>query len=117
LAGEIESSADDSRQPESIAARRQAIAAAVSTFLDLVPLQRSCVVLKDVLDYSLEEIAELLDLSVAAVKSALHRGRARLNELGSRPRVHAGPAMHPLLLRYTALFDAHDWDGVRGLLA
>jgi RNA polymerase sigma-70 factor (ECF subfamily) len=109
---------DDAReQPESIAARRQAIAAAVSTFLELVPLQRSCVVLKDILDYSLEEIADLFCISVAAVKSALHRGRTRLKELAERQRPQTQAAIHPLLMRYASLFDAHDWDGVRSLLA
>lgn len=117
LENAMEFADDDREQPESIAARKQAIAAAVSTFLELVPLQRSCVVLKDMLDYSLEEIAELLSISVAAVKSALHRGRARLKDLGERPRPQARGVIHPLLMRYTSLFNAHDWDGVRGLLA
>jgi RNA polymerase sigma factor (sigma-70 family) len=117
LESTMEFADDDRGQPESIAARKQAIAAAVSTFLELVPLQRSCVVLKDMLDYSLEEIAELLSISVAAVKSGLHRGRARLKELGERPRPQAQAAIHPLLMRYTTLFNAHDWDGVRSLLA
>jgi len=108
---------DDHEQPEFIAARKQAIAAAVSTFLELLPLQRSCVVLKDILDDSLEEIAELLGISVAAVKSALHRGRARLKELGERPRPQSQAAIHPTLMRYASLFNAHDWNGVRSLLA
>ncbi|MFL6629383.1 MAG: sigma-70 family RNA polymerase sigma factor [Vitreoscilla sp.] len=117
LEDSMEISDDERGQPESVAARRQAIATAVSTFLELVPLQRSCVVLKDVLDYSLEEIADLFSISVAAVKSALHRGRARLKELGEPPRPQAQAAIHPLLMRYALLFDAHDWDGVRSLLA
>jgi RNA polymerase sigma factor (sigma-70 family) len=113
----MEFSEDDREQPESIAARKQAIAVAVSTFLELVPLQRSCVVLKDILDYTIEEIADLLDISVAAVKSALHRGRARLKELADKPRAELQTAIHPLLMRYATLFNAHDWDGVRSLLA
>ena len=48
--------------------------AAVSRFLELAPVQRSCVVLKDGFDYSLDEIAAMLELSVSGIKSALVRG-------------------------------------------
>src|ERR1700720_5053235 len=41
--------------PEDALAHDQAVRAAVSRFLELVPAQRSCVILKDVLDYSLDE--------------------------------------------------------------
>ena len=46
--------------------------------LALPPKERACVLLKDVFDYSLEEIAELVDSTVGGVKAALHRGRAKL---------------------------------------
>ena len=36
--------------------------------------------LKDVFDYSLEEIAELVDSTVGGVKAALNRGRTKLAE-------------------------------------
>src|SRR5215831_3947786 len=42
----------------------------------LPPKERACVLLKDVFDYSLAEIAELVDSTVGGVKAALHRGRA-----------------------------------------
>src|SRR5713226_2744600 len=54
---------------------------ALSVFLQLVPRQRSCVILKDVLGYSLAEISELLNATVPEIKAALHRGRTRLREL------------------------------------
>jgi RNA polymerase sigma-70 factor (ECF subfamily) len=103
--------------PDATVAREQAVHAAISRFLDLAPLQRSCVILKDVLDYSLEDVAALLELSVPAVKSALHRGRARLRELSERP--DAPPLdrrISPALERYAALFNARDWDAVRAML-
>ena len=56
----------------------------MSRFADLPVLQRSVVVLKDVLDESLAEIAALLDLSVDAVKGHLARGRARLREINAQ---------------------------------
>ena len=54
-------------------------------FLELAPAQRGCVILKDVLEHSIDEIAVELGLSVAAVKAALHRGRAALQR-GRTPR-------------------------------
>jgi RNA polymerase sigma-70 factor (ECF subfamily) len=104
-------------EPHHSLARRQAVEAALGSFLALAPAQRGCVILKDVLEHSLEEIAVELELSVPAVKAALHRGRAALQALGE-----AAPAIRPretsaALRRYASLFNAHDWDGVRSLLA
>jgi RNA polymerase sigma-70 factor (ECF subfamily) len=45
-------------------------------FLKLAPRQRSCIILKDVLDDSLAEISERLDTTVPEVKAVLQRGRA-----------------------------------------
>ena len=106
-------------EPDNAMARRQAVQAALGCFLALAPAQRGCVILKDVLDHSLEEIAAELDLSVPAVKGALHRGRAALQLLTEAPPL---PATRPretsaALRRYASLFNAHDWDGVRSLLA
>src|SRR5262249_20791441 len=55
------------------------------TFMRLPALQRSTVIFKDVLGYSLDEIAEFTGSSIAAVKSALQRGRANLKELSKEP--------------------------------
>ncbi len=105
-------------EPDHVAARHQAVRAAVSSFLALAPAQRGCVILKDVLEHSIDEIASELNLSVPAVKAALHRGRAALREANAA----ATPAPRPpplsaALKRYAGLFNAHDWDGVRSLLA
>lgn len=54
---------------------------ALSVFLQLTPLQRSAVILKDVLDYSLAEISELLNQSTGSVKTALFRARNNLKSL------------------------------------
>jgi RNA polymerase sigma-70 factor (ECF subfamily) len=47
-----------------------------------------------VLGHTLEEIGLLLELSVPAVKAALHRGRVRLRQLAEAP-----PAVAPLRRR------------------
>lgn len=76
-----ETAVDDAPEPAEAIAREDAVKAALSRFAALAPLQRSCVILKDVLEHSLDDIAKLLDTNVPAVKAALHRGRTRLHEL------------------------------------
>lgn len=98
--------------------RQEAVKTAVSRFADLPLMQRSVVVLKDVLDESLTEIATLLDLSVDAVKAHLSRGRSRLRELNAQ----AAPLLEVRqpsaeVARYVTLFNQRDWDALRSLLA
>ena len=52
--------------------------AAGTLIAQLAPQERAAVVLKDVFDFSLEEIAEALSTTPGAVKAALHRGRGKL---------------------------------------
>jgi len=98
--------------------RQEAVRTAVSRFTELPTIQRSVIILKDVLGEPLEDIAALLDITVNAVKGHLARGRARLKEINARPappRVHAPPSA--AVSRFVALFNQRDWDGLRGLLA
>ncbi|MEQ1807120.1 MAG: RNA polymerase sigma factor [Burkholderiaceae bacterium] len=106
-------------EPDNVLARNQAVSAAISCFLELAPAQRGCVILKDVLDHSIDEIAEELGLSVPAVKAALHRGRVSLQaQSGAAPApATARRVPSSALTRYASLFNAHDWDGVRSMLA
>jgi RNA polymerase sigma-70 factor (ECF subfamily) len=64
--------------------------------MQLPVIQRSTVVLMDVLEYSLAETAQILGTTLPAVKAALHRGRVRLQALsemvGSLGRRRDGPA-------------------------
>jgi RNA polymerase sigma factor (sigma-70 family) len=104
--------------PLEVLMRREAVETAVSRFVELPIVQRSVVILKDVLDQSLEEIAAMLDLTVNAVKAHLARGRARLkaiNAQGSAQPARRPPS--PDVARYVALFNRHDWDGLRAMLA
>jgi RNA polymerase sigma-70 factor (ECF subfamily) len=101
-------------------AREEAVRVALSAFLELAPAQRSCVVLKDVLGHSVDEIAPLLELTVPAVKAALHRGRERLRKRSRPPFQQDAPATRrasAAVSRYASLFNARDWDGVRAMLA
>ncbi len=108
----------ESPDPVEVLMRREAVETAVSRFVDLPTTQRSVVILKDVLDQSLEEIAGMLDLTVNAVKAHLARGRARLKAINAE--APAKPVPHPpspAVARYVALFNRHDWDGLRAMLA
>lgn len=83
----------------------------------LPPKERACVLLKDVFDYSLEEIAELVDSTVGGVKAALNRARTKLAE--SSPQANsarnASPELKQIMQLYVDRFNRRDWDGVREL--
>ncbi|RWD62825.1 MAG: sigma-70 family RNA polymerase sigma factor [Mesorhizobium sp.] len=87
--------------------------------IHLPPKERACILLKDVFDHSLEEIADLVGSTAGGVKAALSRGRAKLAALPEQPAVRQEPSPDPelskLLNRYIELFNRRDWDGVRAL--
>ncbi len=87
--------------------------------LTLPPKERACVLLKDVFEYSLEEIAELVGSTVGGVKAALKRGRTKLAAIpqpAERPRPK-NAELAQLLRLYVDRFNQRDWDGVRELIA
>jgi RNA polymerase sigma-70 factor, ECF subfamily len=104
--------------PTEVLMRQEAVETAVSRFAELPLMQRSVVILKDVLDEPLKDIAELLGLTVDAVKAQLARGRARLRDVNAHAATiaEARPAS-AAVARYVALFNARNWDGLRALLA
>jgi RNA polymerase sigma-70 factor (ECF subfamily) len=91
------------------------------TFLRLPALQRSTVILKDVLGHSLAEISEIIGVTEPAAKSALQRGRARLRQLAAEPDDIELPmlseAMRARLVAYVEGFKVGDFDAVRAMLA
>jgi RNA polymerase sigma-70 factor (ECF subfamily) len=100
---------------------RQAVAASLRTFMQLPVAQRSSVILSDVLGHSLQETSEIVDGNLAAVKSALQRGRQRLRTLaadaGEAPQPALDAAQRERLTAYVERFNAHDFDAVRAMLA
>ena len=100
---------------------RVAVRANLRAFMYLTPIERSCVVLMDVLDYSVADIVSITGASVLSVKGALHRGRRRLRAVADLPfdakPPRLEPEVHALLDRYAALFNEHDFVAVANLLA
>lgn len=71
----------EARQPDDRLVERETIELAfVAALLVLSPRQRAAFVLRDVLGLPAGEVAEALDVSIAATKSALQRARANLRE-------------------------------------
>ena len=107
--------------PASTVEQRQAAAASLRTFMRLPVVQRSSVILMDVLGYTLQEICEVMNLTMPAVKAALNRGRARLRELAREPDDLPPPVLtepqRSLLAAYVDRFNARDFDRIRDLLA
>ncbi len=85
--------------------------AAAQLMESLAPQERAALVLKEVFDMSLKDIAEMLATTENAVKAALHRGRSALKDPAAPRRRSAPPA---LVEKFVKCLDAAD---LRGLLA
>ncbi len=81
----------------------------------LAPQERAAIVLKDVFELKVREIAEILATSEGAVKDALHRGRGRLREPEDAPERRAAPSTE-LVDRFIELYDAKDVPGLVDLM-
>ncbi len=93
--------------------RRAAREAAGTLIAQLSPQERAAVVLKDVFDFSLDEIAEALSTTAGAIKAALHRGRTKLIE--PEPDEPA-PIVPAVLDAFCEAFNARDLDRLTALL-
>ena len=118
---EIDGDLDMIADPVTAADAGQIAATSLRTFMRLPVTQRSSVILMDVLGYSLDEISHMTGSSIPAIKTAVHRGRARLRELASEPDDRPVPKLtepeRALLARYVERFNARDFDAVRDMLA
>jgi len=104
--------------PFELAALRQSIRLAfVSALQHLPPRQRAALLLSEVLGWSAAEIAECLDMSVAAVNSALQRARATIAARQGPTTNEALSDEHSLLLeKYVDAFHRYDVDALVALL-
>jgi RNA polymerase sigma-70 factor (ECF subfamily) len=108
----------DDADPAERAVLRESIRLAFVSALQLLPpRQRAVLLLREVLRWRAEEVASLLETTVASVNSALQRARATLADNGGRPDPR--PLDHDdaeLLARYVDTFERYDIDGFVRLL-
>ena len=100
---------------------RQIAATSLRTFMRLPSGQRSAVILMDVLGCSLTEICAIINVSLAAAKAALHRGRTQLRKYADEPDDAPLPALSDVdrkqLDAYVAHFNARDFDAIRAMIS
>ena len=119
----LESPAPRDSEPEAVVLSRETIELAFLTMIQLLtPQQRAALILRDVLGWSAQETAELLETSVAAANSALQRARASLRTRLPKPKrewpsgVDATAAERELLQKYVAACEQPDLAGFTSLI-
>lgn len=115
--------APDSTNPEARFAAKETITLAFIQLLQsLPPRQRAVLILRDVLEWPASEVADLLDLSVPAVKSAVYRARTTLaaqphpDASEDSPHPPLDEPMRTLLARYVQAWEKADPDELTTLL-
>jgi RNA polymerase sigma-70 factor (TIGR02960 family) len=115
---------DDAGDPEAAYARREGVELAYVAALQHLPgTQRAVLVLREVLQFSAAEVAELLDTSVPSVNSALQRARASMAERTHGRSQQAELAalgedgVRRLVEEFVAAWEAADVDRLASLLA
>jgi len=110
----------DAFTPETAFTARQSVRLAVVTAMQELPArQRAVLILRDVVQFSAAEVAELLETTPAAVNSALQRARARLAEAAPDEDSVTEPEdaeRRALLDRYCAAFETGDIAALTELL-
>jgi RNA polymerase sigma-70 factor (ECF subfamily) len=99
------------QEPEAVAVERETIQLTFLAAMQLLPpRQRAALIARDVLDWSANETAALLQTSVAAANSALQRARATMHEhLPRRPSEWTAPGSSDVERELLARFiDAHE---------
>jgi RNA polymerase sigma-70 factor, ECF subfamily len=107
----------DDHTPERYLSTREHISLAFIAALHLLPpRQRAILILRDVLELQASEVAAFLEISVAAVKSALHRARTTLAQRADAANAGHGVATQALLDDYVRAWETADVDLLMRLL-
>jgi RNA polymerase sigma-70 factor, ECF subfamily len=107
--------------PVARAVERESVRLALVGAMQLLPpKQRAVLVLRDVLQFSADEVAGQIGITIAAVNSALQRARATLAK--AAPSEESIPALHDrvserIVQRYVDAFEAADVSRIVALLA
>jgi RNA polymerase sigma-70 factor (ECF subfamily) len=106
--------------PAELAAFRETVRLAfVAALQHLPPRQRAVLILREVLRWHADEVAQLLDTSVASVNSALQRARATMAATGlddATGPTTVDPEQRDLLARYVDAFERYDISSIVKLL-
>jgi RNA polymerase sigma-70 factor (ECF subfamily) len=109
--------------PEARFTEAESVSLAFLTALQtLPPRQRAVLILRDVLDFSANDTADVLELTVSSVNSALHRARTTLSQNYHGREHQAAPASQPdertqwLLDHFVKAWETADVDGLIALL-
>jgi RNA polymerase sigma-70 factor (TIGR02960 family) len=119
----LESAIESPPGPEACYEQTESISLAFVTALQLLPpRQLAVLVLRDVLGFRANEVAEMLDSSTESVNSALKRGRASLQRRypasGDRaaPPMAGTPAEEALVAKFVRAYESADLDALVALL-
>ena len=112
---------DATAGPEARYESREAVSLAFVTAMQLLPpRQRAILILRDVLDFSAREAAEILDTTEQSVNSALKRARATLARdipvPDQPPPAPNSPVEQDLLNRLVRAFEGGDVDAIVALM-
>ena len=109
-----------SADPAEVAISRESVRLALMTALQHLPArQRAVLILREVLRWKADEVADLLETTVASVNSALQRARATLSKIEpveSDPFLPMDDEQQALLSRYVDAFERYDLDSLVTLL-
>jgi RNA polymerase sigma-70 factor (ECF subfamily) len=109
-----------SGDPAEVVEMRESIRLAfIAALQHLPPQQRAVLILREVLRWKAQEVAELLDTSIASVNSTLQRARASLEERAIDRSDLVAPMddeQKALLARYVDAFERYDMDSLTSLL-
>ena len=110
---------DVALSPEARYMQRESITLAFLAALQLLPpRQRVILILCDVLDWRAKEVAQVLDVTVAAVNGLLRRARSTMNRSYHKkePAVNADNRISAMLKRYVEAWESGDVEGLISLL-
>src|SRR5690348_12434782 len=119
----LEGAIDRSLGPEARYEQSEAISLAFVAALQLLPpRQLAVLILRDVLGFHASEVADMLEVTVQSVNSALKRARASLQRRQSAaghqpPPVAGSPAEEALVARFARAWEAADLEALVALLS
>jgi RNA polymerase sigma-70 factor, ECF subfamily len=103
--------------PEEKASLRQSVRLAfVAALQKLPPKQRAALLMAEVLDCPVAEVAETLETSVASINSALQRARSSLAKRNVEEPASLTRAQRSMLERYVTAFESYDVQSLVSLM-